>query len=101
MAKKSVLARQKQREKLVRLNWERRADLRNKSKNMRLTEEERVEARTALNKMRRDTSFVRLKNRCAITGRSHGYLRKFNISRICFRELASRGMIPGITKSSW
>jgi small subunit ribosomal protein S14 len=101
MAKKSVLARQKQREKLVELNWKRRAELRDKIKNMRLSEEERADARLALNKMRRDTSFVRLKNRCAITGRSHGYLRKFNISRICFRELASQGLIPGVTKSSW
>lgn len=101
MAKKSIIARQKKREKLVELNWERRSQLRNKSKNMRITEEEREAARVSLNKMRRDTSYTRLKNRCQLTGRGHGYLRKFKISRICFRELAGRAMIPGITKASW
>ncbi|MFZ0564702.1 MAG: 30S ribosomal protein S14, partial [Chlamydiales bacterium] len=101
MAKKSAIARQKKRENLVRLNWERRAELRRKSKNIRLNEEEREAARVALNKMRRDTSYIRLKNRCQLTGRPHGYLRKFKMSRICFRELAGEGMIPGVTKASW
>ena len=101
MSKKSIVARQKKREKLVKLNWERRLELRTKSKNMRLSEEERAAARTSLNKMRRDTSYTRLKNRCALTGRPHGYLRKFQMSRICFRELASHGMVPGVTKASW
>jgi small subunit ribosomal protein S14 len=55
----------------------------------------------ALAKLPRDASPVRLKNRCAITGRSRGYIRKFGISRVCFRELAHRGLIPGVTKSSW
>lgn len=55
----------------------------------------------ALAKLPRDASPVRLKNRCSITGRSHGYLRKFGVSRQCFRELAHRGLIPGVTKSSW
>ena len=101
MAKKSVIAKQKKREKLVRLNWERRSELRKKGKDLSLHEEEREAARTALNKMRRDTSTIRLKNRCQLTGRPHGYLRKFKISRICFRELAGRGLIPGVTKASW
>lgn len=101
MAKKSVLARQKKREELVRLNWERRSELRQKMKDLRLNEGEREAARISLNKMRRDTSPSRLKNRCQLTGRPHGYLRKFKISRICFRELAGKGMIPGVTKSSW
>jgi len=101
MSKKSIVARQKKREKLVQLNWERREELRAKSKDMRLSEEERDAARTSLNKMRRDTSYARLKNRCALTGRPHAFLRKFKVSRICFRELASRGIIPGITKASW
>jgi small subunit ribosomal protein S14 len=55
----------------------------------------------ALAKLPRDASPVRLKNRCSITGRAHGYIRKFGISRICFREMAHRGLIPGVTKSSW
>ena len=65
------------------------------------TEEEREAARVSLNKMRRDTSPTRLKNRCRLTGRPHAYLRKFGMSRICFRELAGMGMIPGVTKASW
>ncbi len=101
MAKTSSIVKQKRREKLVRLNWERRSSLRDQSKNPNLTEEERSAARVALNKMRRDTSPSRLKNRCQLTGRPHGYLRKFKMSRLCFRELAGMGMIPGVTKSSW
>lgn len=83
------------------LNWQRRAELREKSKNLNISEEEREEARVALNKMRRDTSPSRLKNRCQLTGRPHAYLRKFRMSRLCFRELAGMGMIPGVTKASW
>lgn len=101
MAKRSVIARQEKREKLVRLNFERRSELRRKAKDLRIGEEEREAARVALNKMRRDTSPSRLKNRCQLTGRPHGYLRKFHMSRICFRELAGMGMIPGVTKASW
>lgn len=101
MAKTSTIAKQKKRENLVRLNWERRKALRQKTKDLHLNEEEREEARIALNKMRRDTSACRLKNRCQLTGRPHGYLRKFKMSRICFRELAGMGMIPGVMKASW
>ncbi len=101
MAKKSSIAKQKKREKLVSMNWKRRSELRSKGKDMSLSEEERESARVALNKMRRDTSPSRLKNRCQLTGRPHGYLRKFKVSRICFRELAGMGMIPGVTKASW
>lgn len=101
MAKKSSIAKQKKREKLVHLNFERRSELRNKAKDLSLNEQEREQARIALNKMRRDTSPSRLKNRCRLTGRPHGYLRKFQMSRICFRELAGMGMIPGVTKASW
>jgi len=101
MAKTSSVAKEKKREKLVALNWQRRTDLRNKAKDLNLGEEEREEARLALNKMRRDTSACRLKNRCQLTGRSRGYLRKFRMSRLCFRELAGMGMIPGVTKASW
>lgn len=101
MAKKSVIARQKKRENLVRLNWERRNSLRDKIKDLSLSEEVREESRIALNKMRRDTSPCRLKNRCLISGRPRAFLRKFQMSRICFRELAGMGMIPGVTKASW
>lgn len=101
MAKKSSIAKQKKREKLVQMNFERRSELRLKAKNLHISEDEREEARIALNKMRRDTSPSRLKNRCQLTGRPHGYLRKFHMSRLCFRELAGMGMIPGVTKASW
>jgi small subunit ribosomal protein S14 len=101
MAKKSSIARQHKREKLVNINRARRDDLRNKAKNIHLSDEEREMARIALNKMARDTSPSRLKNRCQLTGRPHAYLRKFGVSRICFRELASMGMIPGVIKASW
>jgi small subunit ribosomal protein S14 len=101
MAKKSAVAKQERRQKLVDLNRERRDMLRKRQKDLTLTPEEREEARIALSKMRRDTSPSRLKNRCKLTGRPHAYLRKFGMSRICFRELAGMGMIPGVTKSSW
>jgi small subunit ribosomal protein S14 len=101
MAKTSSIAKQKKREKLVALNRKRRDELRKQSKDLHIPEEDREAARVAINKMRRDTSPSRLKNRCQLTGRPHGYLRKFKVSRLCFRELASLGMIPGVTKASW
>jgi small subunit ribosomal protein S14 len=101
MAKKSSVEKQKRREKIVNRNWEKRQGLRAKIYNMHLSEEEREQARIALNKMPRDSCPVRLRNRCQLTGRARGYLRKFKLSRLSFRELASNGMIPGVTKSSW
>jgi small subunit ribosomal protein S14 len=101
MAKTSSIEKQKRRERCVKNNWQKRTDLREKGKDLKLSEEERFAARIALNKMKRDTSPSRLKNRCQLTGRPHAFLRKFKVSRICFRELASRGMIPGVVKASW
>ncbi len=101
MAKKSSVEKQKRREKLVNLKWDKRQELKKKVLNMNLDEEERHAAVIALNKMKRDTSPIRLRNRCQITGRCRGFLRKFQVSRLVFREMASFGMIPGITKASW
>lgn len=101
MAKRSSIEKQKRREKIVSLKWNKREELRNKAKDMSVSEEERHAARIALNKMPRDSSAVRLRNRCQLTGRSRGFMRKFKLSRLSFRELASFGMIPGVTKSSW
>lgn len=101
MAKKSSIEKQKRRERLVKLKWEKRTELRNKSYDLNLSEEQREEARIALNKMPRDSSPTRLRNRCQLTGRARGVYRKFKLSRLSFRELASMGMIPGVTKSSW
>jgi len=89
MAKKSIIARQKKRERMVA----KYAELRKK-----LKEEGRYDE---LDKLPRNASPVRLKNRCQLTGRPRGYVRKFGISRIALRELASYGKIPGVTKSSW
>lgn len=101
MAKKSSVAKQKKREKLVHLNWEKRQKLKNIARDMNLNEDERQAARISLDKMSPNTSPIRLRNRCQLTGRPRGFLRKFKVSRLCFRELALMGMIPGLTKASW
>ncbi len=101
MAKKSVVARQKKREILVARHWEKRQALKTMIVDMSLSEEERFKAKLALNKMPRDTSPCRLRNRCQFTGRSRGFLRKFKASRLSFRERAHAGIIPGVTKASW
>ena len=66
-----------------------------------LSEEERMDAQEKLNKIPKNSSRIRLRNRCNFTGRSRGYPRKFKISRLCFREMANAGLIPGVTKASW
>ncbi len=101
MAKKSSVEKQKRRERTVKLHAEKRKELKRISSNVNATEEERQNARTAINKMPRNSSPVRLRNRCQLTGRARGFLRKFKVSRLCFRELALMGLIPGVTKSSW
>lgn len=101
MAKKSSVEKQKRRERLVKLKWDKRQELKKKIYNMNLSDEEREEARIALNKMPRDSSPIRLRNRCQLTGRPRGYLRKFKLSRLTFREMASIGLLPGVTKASW
>jgi small subunit ribosomal protein S14 len=65
------------------------------------SEEERAAARLQLNKMPRDSNQIRLRNRCALTGRARGFMRKFKLSRLTFREMALVGLIPGVTKASW
>ncbi len=89
MAKKSIIAREKKRQKMVA----KYADLRKK-----LKEEGNYDA---LDKLPRNASPVRLHNRCKLTGRPKGYLRKFGLCRVKFREMALDGKIPGITKASW
>jgi small subunit ribosomal protein S14 len=101
MAKKSSVEKQKRRERIVKLMWNKRQGLRAQAANIHSTEEEREQARIALNKMPRDSAVTRLRNRCQLTGRARGYLRKFKMSRLTFREFASNGLIPGVTKSSW
>ena|ERR1700722_8275068 len=101
MAKRSSIEKQKRRERTVKLKWDKRQALLKQTRDLSLAEEDRQAARIALNKMPRDSSPVRLRNRCQLTGRARGFMSKFKLSRLCFRELASFGMIPGVTKASW
>ena len=89
MAREAVKARERKREKLVARYAEKRA---------RLKAEGDYEG---LDKLPRNASPVRLHNRCKLTGRPKGYMRKFGISRVTFREMANEGKIPGVTKASW
>ncbi len=101
MAKKSSVEKQKRRERMVKLKWDKRQALKAQSCDLSLSEEERQLARTSLDKMPKDSSPTRLRNRCKLTGRPRGFLRKFQVSRLTFREMASNGLVPGVTKSSW
>ncbi len=101
MAKKSSVIKQKRRERTVSLHWEKRKALKERAGDLSLSQEERDQARVKLNKLPRNASPIRLRNRCQLTGRPRGFLRKFKLSRLTFREMASMGLIPGVTKSSW
>jgi small subunit ribosomal protein S14 len=101
MARKSLVAKQKRRERLVKLKWDRRQELKKIVKNMNKSDEERMDAQIRLNKLPKNSSPTRLRNRCQFTGRARGFLRKFKMSRLCFREMANQGLIPGIIKASW
>jgi len=101
MATKSSIAKQKRREKLVNLKWNKRQELKKIIIDMDKSDEERLAAKITLNKMPRNSSPVRLRNRCQFTGRARGYLRRFKMSRLCFREMANFGLIPGVVKASW
>ncbi|QFT87802.1 Alternate 30S ribosomal protein S14 [Bacillus sp. THAF10] len=89
MAKKSKVAKEKKRQQLVEQYAEIRRELKAKGD------------MEGLRKLPRDSSPTRLKNRCEVTGRPRGYIRKFNMSRIAFREYAHKGQIPGVKKASW
>lgn len=101
MAKKSSIAKQKKRERMVKTKWDKRQALKQVILDMTKPIEERLNAVDALNKMPKNSSPIRLRNRCQLTGRSRGFLRKFKLSRLCFREMANQGLIPGIVKASW
>ncbi|HHJ40034.1 MAG: 30S ribosomal protein S14 [Methylothermaceae bacteria B42] len=101
MAKKSMVAREKKRKALVTRYAEKRASLRAILKSPTATFEEKMDAQIKLQKLPRDSSPVRVRNRCELTGRPHGYYRKFGLGRNKLRELAMRGDIPGVTKASW
>jgi len=96
-----MINREKKRARMVLKYADKRSALKAKIKDMSLSEEERLAARIQLNKMPRDASPSRMRNRCALTGRPHGYYRKFGLSRNKLRESAMRGDIPGLVKASW
>ncbi|MBS0628629.1 MAG: 30S ribosomal protein S14 [Verrucomicrobia bacterium] len=98
---RAVRAKQERRQKLVDRKWNERQELKKVVRSLTVSDEQRHEAQNKLNKMPRNSSPVRLRNRCILTGRPRGYLRKFQMSRICFRELANSGTIPGVFKASW
>jgi small subunit ribosomal protein S14 len=101
MAKKSKIARNNQRAVVVERYRTKRAELKKQLVDPAGTDESREEARVGLQKLPRNASPVRLRNRDAVDGRPRGNLSKFGISRVRFREMAHRGELPGITKSSW
>ena len=101
MSRLAIINREKKRMKLVKKYAFRRAELRAKTNSADTPEEERRNAREQLSKLPRDSSYVRLRNRCALTGRPRGYYRKFGLGRNKLRELAMRGDVPGLIKASW
>ena len=101
MAKVSAIAKNNRRKKLAEKGEARRAELRAKIMSEDISVEERLELQKKLQKMPRDTSRIRVRNRCELTGRPRAYYRDFGLSRIKLREMAHQGMIPGVTKASW
>lgn len=94
MARKALIEKNNKRAKMVELNAERRAELRAKSK------QGDMQAQFELQRMNRNTSYIRVRNRDQIDGRPRGYMRRFGVSRITFRNLAHEGKIPGVKKAS-
>ena len=101
MAKTSSIQRNLKRIKLVAKFKKKREELKKIIKNKKLPLDERFAAQLKLAKIPRNSAKTRIRNRCEITGRPHGVYRKLRISRIALRDLASKGKIPGMTKSSW
>jgi small subunit ribosomal protein S14 len=101
MAKTAVINRDQKRRVMVKKFAAKRAELQAIATNMSLSEEERFSARQKLQALPRDSSPVRLRNRCALTGRPRGTFSKFGLGRTKLREYAMRGEIPGVVKASW
>lgn len=101
MAKVAMIERDKKRTRMVKKYAEKRAALKAIIKDRNVPADERFQAVLQLDKLPTNGAKIRQRNRCALTGRPRGYYRKFNLSRIALRDLASRGELPGVTKSSW
>ena len=86
---------------MVKNNWDKRKALKEVILDMSKNIEDRLAAVDSLNKMPKNSSPIRLRNRCQFTGRSRGFLRKFKLSRLCFCEMANQGLIPGVFKAPW
>jgi len=101
MAKLSAIEKNKRRQKLVKRFAAKRARLKEMARDENLAMEDRFEARLKLAQLPRNSSPSRVRNRCALSGRPRGTYRKFNLSRLALRDLASSGQIPGMVKASW
>jgi small subunit ribosomal protein S14 len=101
MAKLALVNREQKRRATVKKYAAKRAELIALTQNLKLSEEDRYEARLRLQQLPRNASPVRLRNRCAITGRPRGVFRKFGLARNKLRDIAMRGEIPGLIKASW
>lgn len=101
MAKISAIQRNLKRQRLIAKYSEKRKELKAILANPDTSDEEFYKAQAKLSKLPRNSSPIRARNRCSITGRPRAYIGKFGLSRLTFRELATQGKIPGVTKSSW
>jgi small subunit ribosomal protein S14 len=101
MAKVSSVEKNKRRAKMAKQYAARRAALKAAAKNLKLSPEDRFAARLKLAEVPRNSSPTRIRNRCELSGRPRGVYRKFKLSRLALRELASSGQLPGVVKSSW
>jgi small subunit ribosomal protein S14 len=101
MAKKSMIEKNMRRERLVERYAARRAELTGIVKDPKKSLDQKQFAQAELAKLPRNSAAIRVRNRCAITGRPRGYMSEFKLSRIKFREMASSGLLPGVKKTSW
>ncbi|MDX2272545.1 MAG: 30S ribosomal protein S14 [Cyanobacteriota bacterium] len=101
MAKKSMIEREKKRQRLVDKYRERRQQLKESIADPNLDQGDRMDLHAQLQELPRASSRTRLRNRCWVTGRSRGFYRDFGLSRNCLREMAHQGLLPGVVKSSW
>ena len=101
MAKKSAIQKNLQRKRMSQRDAKKRGELKAIVRNLSLPAEERFAAQLKLSAMPRNGAKIRIRNRCALSGRPRGVYRKFELSRVALRELASTGYIPGMVKSSW
>ena len=101
MAKKGAVEKNKRRRKIVKQYAEKRAALKEITRDQSLSMEERFNAQLKLAQLPRNSSATRIRNRCEVSGRPRGFYRKLKMSRIALRELAAQGLVPGMVKSSW